>query len=262
MVIDTGTRARRPPRGVRACLFRSLTAGVGICSILWAFSSLAAYHAEAPLKGVAQDILSGKSFNAAKLNELKMKLDSTPEDQLRSVAVDAALIRLRLLELKLAKGAVPDGSPDIAAANTTLVTALSNDPSNSFLWFAGFWLNRLRGDAVDLGSKFLRMSYETGPNEAWIAQRRNPVALNNWISLPGDLLEQARSEFVRLVQSQLYADAANIVAGPGWPIHQQLLGRLAPLSEADRYAMAGALAAKNLDGVKVPGVNEHPSRPF
>ena len=264
MATDTGTGTRtRPRRGVRLWILQSLTAGVGICSILWAFSALPAYRAEAAFEGVAHDILSGKSFDAVRLGELKTKLDSMPADQLRSVAVDAAVIRLRLLDVKLAEGALAVGSPYVTDAGAALAAALSQDPSNSFLWFADYSLNRLRGGALDRGSKLLRMSYETGPNEAWIAQRRSAVALTNWISLPGDLLDQALSEFVRLVQSGLYEEAGNIVAGPGWPIHQQLLGRLAPLSEADRHAMARELARRDLDGVSVPGIpDKRPSRPF
>ncbi len=262
MVIDTDTRASRTPRGFRLWLLRSLVAGVGICSILWAFFSFTAYLAGAPFTGAAQDILKGTSFDAAALVELQRQLDSVSVDQARPTETDMAIVRLKLLEARLAQGALAAGSPEIANVEGKLVAALSRDPGNSFLWFADYWLGRLRGDPIERGSKLLRMSYELGPNEAWVAQRRNPVALLSWASLPPDLIDQVLSEFARLVQSGLEGDAANIVAGPGWPIHQQLLNRLAPLDEADRRAMARALADKDLEGVDVPGLDEHPSRPF
>jgi hypothetical protein len=264
MVTDTDIRRRIAPRSVWLGVLRGLTAVFGICSIAWAVFSVTVNHAEAPFAGAAWDILRGESFDSAKLSELKQQLDSTPADQLRPVAlVDVAVIRLRLLEMKLTEGAVRAGSPDFDDLDAAFAAALSRNPSNSFLWFADYWLGRVRGDATDRAIKPLRMSYETGPNEAWIAQRRNPVALGNFSSLPLDLAEQALSEFGRLVRSGLYRDAANILAGPGWPVRQQLLSRLAPLDEADRYAMARELAHKNLDGVSVPGVpDERPSRPF
>jgi hypothetical protein len=106
------------------------------------------------------------------------------------------------------------------------------------------------------------MSYWSGPNEAWIAVRRNPLALSVFVSLPGDLAEQALLEFIRLVRSGLYADASNILAGPGWAIHEQLLSRLAEVDEADRRGLARALRSKDLEGVTVPGVEERPTRPF
>jgi hypothetical protein len=263
-VTDTDIRHRGAPQGVWLGVLRGLTVGFGICSIAWAVFSAPVNHAEAPFAGAAAGILKAESFDSAMLSELKRQLDSTPADQLRPVGLDdVAVIRLKLFETKLTDGGIRAGNPDFAGLEASFAVALSKNPSNSFLWFANYWLSRVRGDATDRGIKLLRMSYETGPNEAWIAQRRNPVALGSFSSLPQDLSERAFSEFVRLVQSGLYQDAANILAGPGWPIHQQLLSRLAPLDEADRYAMARELAYKNLDGVSVPGIpDERPSRPF
>lgn len=259
----TGIRHRDAPRSVWLGVFRGLTALFGICSIAWAVFSITVNHAEAPFAGAAGDILRGESFDPARLSELKRRLDSTTADQLRPVAlVDVAVIRLRLLEVKLTAGAIRTGSSDFADLDASFAAALSKNPSSSFMWFAAYWLGRVRGDATERGVTLLRKSYETGPNEAWIAQRRNPVALGNFSSLPPDLADQAVSEFVRLVQSGLYRDAANILAGPGWSIHQQLLSRLAPLDDVDRYSMARELAQKNLDGVSVPGFEDNHSRPF
>ena len=259
---DTDIRPSSAPRGIWLGVFRGLIAVFGICSIAWAVFSITVYRAEAPFAGASGDILRGESFDSAKLSELKQQLDSTPADRLRPVAlVDVAVIRLRLLEIKMTEGATWEESPEFADVEAAFVAALSKNPSNSFLWSADYWVGRVRGDATDGGIKLLRMSYETGPNEAWVAQRRNPVALGNFSSLPQDLAEHALSEFARLVQSGLYRDAANILAGPGWPVRQQLLSRLAPLDEADRFAMARELNYRQLDGVSVPGI-ERPSRPF
>ena len=130
------------------------------------------------------------------------------------------------------------------------------------MWLTDFWLKRLRGESVDRDLNLLRMSYWSGPNEGWIAVRRNPLALGVFPSLPGDLAEQALSEFVGLVRSGLYADASNILAGPGWAIHEQLLSRLVQVEEADRREFARAIASKDVGEVTVPGLEERPSRPF
>ena len=140
--------------------------------------------------------------------------------------------------------------------------SLAQSPSSSFMWLIDFWLKHLRRESVDSDLNLLRMSYWSGPNEGWIAIRRNPLALGVFKSLPNEIAEQALSEFVGLVRSGLYADASNILAGPGWAIHEQLLSRLAQLEEADRREFARVIASKDLDGVTVPGVEERPSRPF
>jgi hypothetical protein len=262
--MDISTRARFHPRGIWLAALRCLIAGIGTCSIVWAFSASAAYRAEVPFESAARGILRDESFDAEKLGELKRQLDSAPDDRLRSVAMDnAAIIRLRLLDAALADRTATGGSADQAEVIATLAAALSQDPGNSFLWLAYYWLDRSRGDVADRSAKLLRMSYQSGPNEAWIALRRNPVALASFASLPSDLAERASSEFVRLVQSGLFDNAVNILAGPGWPIRQQLLNRLVPLDKDYRDAMARALARRDLGGLGVRGVpNERPSRPF
>lgn len=264
MGTNTAIRHKRAPRSVWFGILRGLTAGFGICAIAWAAFSLIVDRARAPFEGAADSILRGESFDSKRLGQLRKILDTAPTDLLGPAAVDdVAVIRLRLLEVKSNEGTIQAGSPDLANFRAALVAALSENPNNSFLWLADYWTSRVTGDASDRGINALRMSYETGPNEAWIANRRNRIALKNFHSLPPDLAEQALSEFVRLVQSRLYRDAANILAGPGWPIHQQLLNRLAPLDETDRFAMARELARKDLDGVSVPGIpNDRPSRPF
>ena len=88
------------------------------------------------------------------------------------------------------------------------------------------------------------------------------MALGVFQSLPTDLAEQTLSEFAGLVRSGLYADAANILAGPGWAVREQLLSHLVQVEEAARRGFARVLASKDLSGVTVPGVDESPSRPF
>jgi hypothetical protein len=218
---------------------------------------------EAPLAAAADGILSGEEFGAARLNELRQNVDFAPRYRLKpSALIDAVIVDLQLLDIK-SEGVFKPESLDFLDFNAALVTALSADPNNSFLWFVNYWIKRVRNVDLDGGNKSLSMSYAMGPNEAWIAQRRNPFAFSGLASLPPDLAEQAFSEFVRLVQARLYLDAVNILAGPGWPVHEKLLASLAPLDEAHRNAMARELFNKDLDGVTVPGVRiDRPPRPF
>jgi hypothetical protein len=264
MAISTGI-LRDPQRGIWLGVVRSLTAGLGICSIAWAVFSIDVNLGAAPVVGAAEAVLGGETLNSETLGGFRRQSGPKSADRLRPAAAleDLAVIRLRLLEMKLNGGGLQAGSSDFADLETALTAALAKDPNNSFLWFADYWLSRVKRDDSGRGIESLRMSYAMGPNEGWIAQRRNPVALTNFSSLPPDLAEQALSEFVRLVKSRLYADATNILAGPGWPLREKLLSRLAPLDEVDRRAMSRELSKREIDGVSVPGIpNEQLSRPF
>jgi hypothetical protein len=207
--------------------------------------------------------LSGEKFNAAQLSAMKRQLNVAPARPLQASALSSAvIIRLLLLQDQLKAGNRQPPASDLVELQMVVSAALAQSPTSSFMWLTDLWLNRLRGEPADGDLNLLRMSYWSGPNEAWIAVRRNPLALGIFPSLPGELAEQALSEFVRLVRSGLYTDASNILAGPGWTIHEQLLGRLVQVDEADRRRFAKALASKDLEGVTVPGVDERPSRPF
>ena len=239
---------------------RVLSAACGICAIAWATSAILVYSAEARFASAAQYILSGVKYNSKQLDELRRELNATSASSLQPAALgNIATIRLRLMEAELSSGNAAAGLDDLA---TAVVAALSANPTNSFLWLTEYWVQNLRtgGNASDLN--FLRMSYLLGPNEGWIAIRRNPVALSAFPSLPADLAEQVLAEFTGLVRSGFSSEAADILAGAGWPIHEKLLAGLAQVEVGERRRFARALESKDLDGVAVPGMEERHRGPF
>ena len=78
--------------------------------------------------------------------------------------------------------------------------------------------------------RILRMSYRLGPNEAWIALKRNRIAFARFRRLPPDLAEDAIDEFTRLVKANFIDQAVDIFTGPAWPERDLLLSRLEPCS--------------------------------
>ena len=242
---------------------RSFIEIFGICAMAWAIDAILVYRTDAPLADSAQRILSGDKFNAAQLSAMKRQLDRAPARPLQASALSrATVIRLLLVEDELRAGNRQPSVSDLVELQMVVSAALAQSPTSSFMWLTDLGLKRLRGGSADGDLNLLRMSYWSGPNEAWIAVRRNPLALGVFPSLPRELAEQALSEFVGLVRSGLYAGASNILAGPGRAIHEQLLSRLVQVEETDRRGFAEALASKDLDGVTVPGVDEPPSRRF
>ncbi len=241
---------------------RGFIAIFGICAIAWAIDVIPVYRAEASLAGAGQAILSGDRFNPAQLGAMKRQLDAAPaQPGQASAASGAAVVRLLLLEDELKAGNRQPSESNISDLRNAVNAVLAQSPMDSFMWLTGFTLERLRGERED-DMNLLRMSYWSGPNEAWIAIRRNRLALGIFPSLPGDLAEQALSEFVGLVRSGLYEEASKILAGPGWAVREQLLSRIAEVDEANRRGFARAVRSKDLDGVTVPGVDKRPSRPF
>ena len=234
-------------------VWRSLIAIFGICAIAWAVDAIPTYHRDAPYTGIAERILRGDKFNAAQLDAMRRQLDATPVRPVQASALSGATVmRLLLLEDGMKADDRQPSASDLADLQMAVSATLSQSPTNAFVWLADFWLKRRQVDSADFN--LLRMSYRSGPNEAWIAVRRNPLTLGVFQSLPSELAEQTLSEFAGLVRSGLYADAANILAGPGWAVHEQLLSHLVQVDESARRSFASVLNSKNLDHVSVPGV--------
>jgi hypothetical protein len=242
---------------------RILSAMFGICSVAWAISAISVYQSETAFATAAQHILSGDKYKPEQMSLLKLQLDTTPASSLRPSSLsDVAAIRLRMAETGLMSGNAQLSSVGLDNLETAVTAALAENPTSSFLWLTKYWLETVRTGSPAADLKFLRMSYALGPNEGWIALRRSPLALSAFSSLPEGLAAQAIAEFTGLVRSGLYFEAANILAGAGWAVHDKLLAGLVRVDEGGRRRFAKALESKDLDGVVVPGVEERPSRPF
>jgi hypothetical protein len=135
---------------------------------------------------------------------------------------------------------------------------LSCSPADPYLWLALYWLASRRSDFKQDDLKYLRLSYQFGPNEGWIASKRNRLIFESFDRLPPDLANEALDEFVKLVDSSFYPDAVVILTGPAWRMRDLILPRLKNVAERHRKEFAKALYAKGYD-VVVPGV-EHPDR--
>jgi hypothetical protein len=218
---------------------------------------------EEAISQVAPHLIAGEAYKPEILAALEARLDDRGSAGLRASALGkAAVIRLRHAEDALGNGDRPTIDARLDSLGRAVDDALANAPADSFLWLVLFWLDNTRDGPQPGHLRYLRMSYALGPHEAWIAVKRNRLALAGFPTLPADLAEASISEFVGLVRSGLYTEAADIAAGPGLPIRAILFDRLKDLSEVDRRALARLLHDRDLDDVPVPGTEPLPQRPW
>jgi hypothetical protein len=242
---------------------RVLTAIFGVCSIAWAISTIPVFRREAVIIAAGHHILSGEQYSASQLDDLRRKLKATAAGSFGPLALsDVAAIRLRLVEADLAAGKAQADAASLDELETAVDAALAGNPTGSFLWLTDYWLQSLRSANAAANLKLLGKSYSSGPNEAWIAVKRNPLALRVFSSLPAQLAEQVLAEFAGLVRSGLYEDAANAISASRSPIRERFLNRLAEVDEGDRRRFAKVLEAKGLDVGTVSDVDKESARPF
>lgn len=229
----------------------------------WAIFVAPIFWSEAFVSKVAGRILGGEIYKPEVMKGILDKADLLGNAAVHpAILSKIAIIRLRSAEEAIASGDQQRINNSLAILEDTIVAALSSQPTDAFQWLILFWLNDLRGNAKFDHVRYLRMSYALGPNEGWIAAKRNKIALAHYANLPRDLADYAVVEFVSMVRSQLYEEAKDVIAGPGWPNRHLLLLQLKDLNENTRRIFSRVLYDKGLDDVPVPGIETRPQRPW
>jgi hypothetical protein len=244
-------------------LARLFMLAVGAAAIGWTIAVMPQFRASTPIANVAAHIIAGETYKPDVLQAFADGLDNSRTAALRSSDLSkAAIIRLRQVENAIAIGDRQVIDARFAALGHAIDAALMNAPYDPFLWLVLFSLDNNRSGFSPAHLRYLQMSYALGPNEGWIAVKRNRIALAVFSALPPDLADAATSEFVGLVRSHFYSEAADIVAGPARPIRALLFARLKDVKEADRQALSKLLYDRGLDDIPVPGIAPLPQRPW
>jgi hypothetical protein len=250
--------ALRPFR-IRRMFARISVAALAVGAIAWSVFVVPKFWSEAAIAQVATHVIAGEAYKPDILDSLIPQPEG--ETALRpSILSKAVVIQLRRAEDSLGAGQTDVIDARLDSLGLAIDHALAGAPTDPFLWLVLFWLDSTRNGFVPADVGYLQMSYDLGPNEGWIAVKRNRFALAIMTSLPTGLSDRVISEFVGLVRSQLYYEAADILAGAGWPTRQVLLPRLEGLAESNRRRFAGVLRERNIEDVAVPGI-ETPSEP-
>jgi len=230
---------------------RVLTIGLGMAAVAWAAPMAPVAWRQAAVVPLGIKIIAGERFKAGVLEQYLAGAQAGVVDGL---CQPLALRTLAVVRLRLAEEAISDGNAELitrtqSEGDAALRRALSCTPTDAFLWFALFWIeNSMRG-LQDKNFELLRLSYRTGPNEGWLAIRRNRLAVALYPGLPADLKQAAADEFAQLVRSDLITEAADIFAGPGTQIRSILLQRLRGIDEKKLRFLSALLAGRGIDDV-------------
>lgn len=235
---------------------RWILALAGALAMAWAIAVVPTFSSEMAIVDVAKSVSAGEAFKPEVLAAVDAQTHGSDGYTVRSsVLGKAAAIRLRRAEDAIRAGDAERIDRSLEGLSTVIDATSLNAPSDPFLWLARFWLDNTRNDLPPEDLRSLRMSYDLGRYEGWIATKRNGLALAVYSAMPSDLAEMAISEFVDLVRWGFIDEAANIAAGPGLSIRGILFPRLKELKVDQRYPFAQAMYRRDLDDVLVPGID-------
>jgi hypothetical protein len=242
-------------------LARTLTCLLGLAAIAWGGFEFSLFWRQAPLDRVASEILQGHVFTTPLLTDEAEQLDASEKSSFCNPAArrDAAVIRLAIVDNLTTENKSQTSA--YAALYQATRAALACAPSDSFAWLTLFWLDVKGHGFTPTNAVFLRLSYAEGPNEGWIALRRNRLAIALFSKLPPDLADNAVDEFVKLVNTgQLYPETAKIFASAAPAAQKRLISALGSAKPTPREMFARTIYHDGIN-VTIPGV-EGFSRPW
>jgi len=245
---------------VRICLL-----ALGSLGIFWGATELPRFWRDAHLIQISKRIEGGELYKGEVIAALMPEVEAAERSgaNCRPQADHAAaVIRLRILEDAIADEDNQTIDRSMAEAGRAIHLALACSPADPFLWSALYRLEVTRSGFTGSDLALLRLSYLLGPNEGWIALKRNPLALSVYRQLPADLQKAALDEFAGLLRTgRLYQETVAIFTGAGWPVRDLLLARIADLPERDRDTFSRILYREGYD-VAVPGIKRSDPRPW
>jgi len=227
---------------------------LGGLAIAWGVATIPIFWGQAPIEYVARHIIRGEPYNIEALMRQMPAVEAVERSKIcRPIALwSAAIIRLRIAEQAARDEAKqPIGGNLLGMLYNSAQRSLSCSATESFLWLVLYWAERTQGKSVQDSANFLRMSYELGPNEGWIALKRNPLAFTEYQTLPSDLKANAITELVTLVNSEFYQPAADIFTGPAWPARNVILRQLATLPPRRKEEFSRIVNKRGFDA-KIP----------
>jgi hypothetical protein len=184
---------------------RVILVAFGCAALAWGIHVFPVFWQQSIIESMARRIIANEPFKNETLStqlsvmEAAQNASTCRPDALRSVAI----IRLRVAEdaASSADRSVLDAKMEQARA--AIRASLACSPADPFLWIAVYWIDKFRdGFRVEQLDE-LRMSYRLGPNEGWIAIKRNPVVFEIFDELPTDLADYAIREFARILETGL-----------------------------------------------------------
>ena len=235
----------------------------GIGAIWWSITTYSDFTAAVDLDLLSGRILQTEPIRLSLLKKLadeaskKSQTDWARPETLREIAI----INERLLEQELLEGKRTAIDQQIEASTTATERALRAAPIDSFLWMTLYWLRTAQAGFSPDNLPLLKMSYDTGPNEGWVATRRNRMAFIAFDYLPDDLRERAFTEFVSLVRSGYIDQTAEILVGPAWRHRDVIMARIENLEIGVKQRLARRLYDFGYD-LDVPGVARFGERPW
>jgi hypothetical protein len=210
---------------------RCLAVALGSAGLAWGINVLPTSEAADDFRFLEDQLLQSDTFNP---NTLTHKLASPPAEVVRDCDTHSQtallLMEMRLAQVALRAGAIAEFEQRDQSMEFRLRRTLACEPRQSFVWLLAFSLDVMHGRLNEQALNLLAMSYQTSPNEAWIAIRRIMVAIPLVLIMPDRLKEEVLGEFQQLVRDGFAREVALPYSSASTSIRALLQARIERLA--------------------------------
>ncbi|NJL07017.1 MAG: hypothetical protein HC900_01205 [Methylacidiphilales bacterium] len=243
-----------------ALFIRLISWTVVVCALLWVVRTVPAVIRDDAVLAAGRRILQEETLPPQAIARLGRIVDEVEPHLGCEVATWRAvtLFRLRVAEAAETEEARAIAQRDFRTAASRLLTCSPHEP---LIWFATFWQDVTQSGVLPDSYDRLRLSYELGPNEAWIMRKRSRLMLPLLATVPEDLRQQIRDEFLTLVKSRLLGEAVEAFKASDVAVREMVLPHLVKVPETVLAAFSRNLRAAGIEA-KVPGMVERERRPW
>ena len=215
---------------------------IGCLGLLWGITNVARGATSDALFDLEAKLLKFETFNRT---IAATTLDGTTARDLEACDTHSQrallLLEIPLADAALRSGAVQEFDLRSGALETRAQQTLSCAPRDSLVWLLLFGLKNEHGLLDERTFDLLKMSYETSPNEAWIAVRRVVVAVPTILSAPEAVRELVLAEFQALVRRGFVETPALAYFSASPQVRSMLQSRLDQLDASERAGFTRAV---------------------
>jgi hypothetical protein len=226
---------KKQGRALRLFCLRALTLVFGCLGLAWGILNLEQSAVAGDFWDVEAKLLRFETFSRA----AAVRTLESPAAQTVSPCDSHSQRALLLMELTLAgadrqSGATPEFDRNVQGLEARTRQILSCTPRDSFAWLVAFGLEVAHGAINGRTFDLLVTSYETSPNEAWVALRRMIVAVPVALAAPERAQKMILDEFQNLIQHRFVEIPARAYFNASAATRALLQSRIEQLTPAGR----------------------------
>jgi nitrogen fixation-related uncharacterized protein len=231
-----------PRPSARLLSVRVLTVAVGCWGLLWGVANIARGQASDDFRDAEASLLRFETFSPASSIAMLESAASGESDFCDNRAQRALmLVEIPLADAALRSGAVQEFDQRSRSLEDRARQTLGCTPRDSFVWLLLFGVETEHGVLDKHSFDLLAMSYETSPNEAWVAIRRIVLAIPVMRVAPEPIQQKILDEFQNLVAHGLVDSPARSYFRASASIRSLLQSRVDQLDPRSQRNFSEAL---------------------